>query len=75
MIKMVTVREVRKQMAFHLNAQTPILIGDSYHQRAILIPLNRRASWNADEEKKAIARAREAAKKALEELEKIITTQ
>ena len=71
MPKVVSVRELRKALAFHMNGQQAIIIGDRYHHRALLVPLGRHVTWDHYEARKAIARAAKETLAALAELRKI----
>jgi len=57
MPQIVSVRELRKALAFHMNGQQAVIIGDRWHKRALLVPLSRHVNWERAENRKAIARA------------------
>lgn len=57
MPKIVSVRELRKTLAFHMNGQEAVIIGDRWHHRAILVPLSPIVTWEHAEHRHAIARA------------------
>ena len=57
MPQIVTVRELRKALAFHMNGEHAVIIGDRWHHRALLVPLSRNTNWDRAENRKAIARA------------------
>lgn len=54
----VRVRRFRTRLAAFLNGSQAVVIGDRYHDRAILIPLGEAPVWQKPEQRKAIARAR-----------------
>jgi hypothetical protein len=53
----VNVRRFRTSLAAFLKGSQAVVIGDRYHDRAILIPLGNARSWEKPERRKAIARA------------------
>ena len=57
MPKLVSVRELRKALAFHMNGEHALIIGDAWHHRALLVPLGRHVTWGGREGRKAIAHA------------------
>ena len=68
MPQIVTVRELRKALAFHLNGEHAVVIGNHYHDRAILIPLSKHPRYNYPAQRKAIARAAKETLRVLAEL-------
>ena len=57
MPEIISVRELRKALAFHMNGEHAVIIGDCWHHRALLVPLSRRVTYDHQEQRKAIARA------------------
>jgi len=57
MPQIVSVRELRKALAFHMNGEHALIIGDRWHHRALLVPLSRDVTWDHAAMRKAIARA------------------
>lgn len=57
MVRFSPVRQFRKTLSYQMNASDPVVIGDRYHHRAILIPLTNHVTWAHGEQRKAIARA------------------
>jgi hypothetical protein len=53
----VSVRRFRTTLAAFLKGSQAVVIGDRYHNRAILIPLGVARSWQKPEQRKAIAHA------------------
>lgn len=70
MPQIISVRELRKALAFHMNGQEAIIIGDRWHHRALLVPLSRAQTWDRPEMRKAIARAAKETLAALGALRK-----
>jgi len=68
MQKPVSIREFRRNLAAHINAQAAVLIGDAWQHRAILVPLSHHDSSNHNEQRKAIARAAREMLRVLHEL-------
>jgi hypothetical protein len=68
MTQTVSVSNLRKELAFHMNGQDAILIGDHWHHRAILVPLSRSYAFNHQDQRKAIARAAKAMLRVLSHL-------
>jgi hypothetical protein len=53
----VSVRRFRTSLAAFLKGSQAVVIGNRYHDRAILIPLGEAPVWLKHEQRKAIARA------------------
>ncbi len=70
MPQIVSVRELRKALAFHMNGQHAVIIGDRWHHRALLVPLGRHVTWDHRQTRKAIARAAKETLAALGALRK-----
>jgi hypothetical protein len=64
----VSIREFRRNLAAHINAQTAVLIGDAWQHRAILVPLSRDGPYNVKQRRQAIARAAREMLRVLHEL-------
>lgn len=54
----VSVRRFRTTLAAFLNSSEGVVIGDRYHDRAILIPLSIHPNYNHPQQRLAIAQAR-----------------
>ena len=70
MPQIVSVRELRKALAFHMNGDHAVIIGDRWHSRAILIPLSKHVTYAHADQRKAIARAAKETLAALGALRK-----
>lgn len=70
MPQILSVRELRKDLAFHINGEHAVIIGDESHHRALLVPLSREVTWHHRETGKAIARAAKETMRILGELRK-----
>jgi hypothetical protein len=53
----ISVRTFRTSLATFLNGNNALIIGDPWHNRAILIPLTNHVRWAHREQRKAIAHA------------------
>jgi hypothetical protein len=53
----IPVRRFRTTLAAFLNGSEAVIIGDPWHDRAILVPLSQHTNYNRQEQRKAIARA------------------
>jgi hypothetical protein len=68
MTEPVSIRDFRKNLAYHLNGDKAIVIGDHWHNRAILLPLTRVICYDGTAQRTAIARAAKESLRILGEL-------
>ncbi len=66
-IETISVRELRAHLKARLDAGLPVLVGNYWHKRAIVLPLQKHSSWDKPSQRKALAAVREAFKQAVAE--------